>query len=256
MNPYITTFYNAAHKTSVQAPDCKPAQLNPTGTAHQKRPAAKNLPNEPIANHHSPMNFKTIVFKRAHAEPALQEALAIALPHLSKAGRPLETSRGEHSAAFDVNVPGSNTTLYLDVEVASSYLPSTARITTLIHLSETADPAKSDSLFFTNLLVGDQVTGENAGPTLTAALAIADAVKQGADLMTARTAGRQAFEAATLIAKFGTNNKIRLNLPFHEKDPMKAKYPGRLLWNKDEKSWYYVGESLPEDLNGFHPIGT
>ena len=65
-------------------------------------------------------------------------------------------------------------------------------VTTRILLSETADPAKSDSLFFTDLLVGDQVTQEKAGPTLTAALAIADAVKQGADLMTARGSRRSA----------------------------------------------------------------
>ena len=216
--------------------------------------ADKNLPiNQTNPHGNPPMNFKPIVFKTARAEPTLEEALVIALPHLNKAGRPLETGRREHSAAFNVNVPGSNTTLDLDVEVASSYLPSTAMVTIRIHLSETADPAKSDTLFFTNLLVGDQVTAENAGPTLIAALAIADAVKEGADLMTARTAGRQAFEAATLIAKFGTNNKIRFYLPFHQKDPMKAKYPGRLLWNKDEKSWYYIGDSLPADLKRFDP---
>ena len=78
------------------------------------------------------------VTKTAHAEPTLEEALAIALPHLSKAGTPLDTSRREHSATLDINVPGSNTTLDLNVEAASNYLPSTAMVTTQILLSETA----------------------------------------------------------------------------------------------------------------------
>jgi hypothetical protein len=86
-----------------------------------------------------------------------------------------------------------------------------------------------------------------------AALPIANAVKEGADIKTARIAGGQSFASAKRIEKCGTSNKIKLNLPFSQKEQAKAKHPGRLLWNKEEKAWYYAGDTLPKDLEPFAP---
>ena len=197
--------------------------------------------------------FKKLLLKQADNEPgtSLEEAIAITFQHLKPIGEPSKTNATQHTANFNLTTEGPNTKLDLDLEICSSYLKNTAIVTTFLCLTDKHDPSHCKTLGFSDLLVGDRVTCENPGPTLSAALAIAVAIKKGATKDNARRVANETFQVAKRKERFGTANTIKLHIPFAEKDQAKARYPGRLLWNKTEKTWYYIGDCLPKDLERF-----
>lgn len=49
----------------------------------------------------------------------------------------------------------------------------------------------------------------------------------------------------------GSTNKIALDLPFSKKDEAKLRFGQKLEWNKAEKTWYFLGDKLPEGLKAY-----
>ena len=185
----------------------------------------------------------------------LQEAIEIMLPHLQKIGVHTTPEQDEYQAQITLKSQGPNTILIAELRLSECYIKKTAMVTVRAVIEENGNPLKSDFLPF-DTLTGDPVTADNAGPSLIALLAIKEAIKEGAELLEAYQVGKSAYLSAKRAEKFGTTNRIRLNLPFSEKDQAKAQHPGRLLWNKTERSWYYHGNHLPEDLEPFRDTAS
>ena len=181
---------------------------------------------------------------------SLRQAVEIVLPYLDKIGSCTTPQIRDHEAQITVEYKGPKTNLFVEIQIHECFIDNTAMATTRAVVEDHGFTLKSDTLPF-ETLVGDRVTTANAGPSLTALIAVKEAIDDGIDYLQAYQIAKDTYFSARRVEKFGTDKKIRLNIPYNEKDQAKAKHPGRLLWNKTERTWYYHGKDLPEDLEPY-----
>jgi hypothetical protein len=195
--------------------------------------------------------FKNFHLRQTRQQPTIKEAVAMVLAHLQPVDQITQLKQGDHNAIFEVIVTGAQTKLEFTIDISTSFRANEAFVTTRFFLFDPQNPHKADSLFVGDTLVGEKVTKDHPGPALVAARAIIDAIHNAAELLTARSAGAEAYNEAKRVEKFGTANQIRLEIPYDRKDEAKANHHGRLTWNKAEHCWYYAGDTLPDDLSEF-----